>query len=112
MSTRTEQQNRIENELKQLIELSKTKSLKGHFEIKFISLSDAREGEASESYIYKEMVILRLIEQRLQDNLDDWTKPIIDCYGLLKRIEEQNIYKRENPDFFKALKSIVEIELK
>jgi hypothetical protein len=34
--TRTEQQNRIESELKQLIELSKTKSLKGHFEINFI----------------------------------------------------------------------------
>jgi hypothetical protein len=112
MSTRTEQQNRIESELKQLIELSKTKSLKGHFEIKFITLGDAREGEVSESYIYKDIVVLRLIEQILQHNLDEWTKPIIDCYDLLKRIEEQNMYKRENPDFFKALKSIVEIEIK
>jgi hypothetical protein len=112
MSTRTEQQNKIEKELKLLIELSKIKLLKGHFEIKFITLGDAREGEVSESYIYKDVVILRLIEQRLQDNLDEWTKPILDCYGLLKRIEEQNMYKRENPDFFKALKSIVEIETK
>jgi hypothetical protein len=112
MSTRTEQQNRIETELKQLIELSKTKSLKGHFEINFITLSDARQGDVSESFIYKDIVVLRLIEQKHQHDLEEWIKPIIDCYGLLKRIEEQNIYKRENPDFFKALKSIVEIEKK
>ena len=107
---RTEQQEFLLNELKNLILLSKTKLVNNQFEIRLISLYDSRDEEKSECFICKGKVILKLIEQNNQDNLEDWAKPIIDCYNQLKRIEDDNVYKRENPNFFEALKTIIELE--
>lgn len=107
---RTEQQEIIINELKTLIAISKTKLVNQQFEIRLVGLFEQRENEKSECFIYKNKVILKLVEQVNQDNLEDWSRPIIDCYNQLKRIEEENVYKRQNPNFFEALKTITEIE--
>jgi hypothetical protein len=107
---RTEQQEFIVNELKNLIVLSKTKLVNEQFEIRLVPLFEQREDEKSECFIYKNKVILKLVEQKNQDNLEDWARPIIDCYNQLKRIENDNVYKRQNPNFFEALKTIIELE--
>lgn len=107
---RTEQQEKIIKELKDLIKISKIKTVNNQLRIVFISLSEANRDEKSECSIYKDKVLLKLVEQTQQHNLEEWVKPIIECYNQLKRIEESNIYKMQNPNFFEALKTITEIE--
>lgn len=114
---RTEQQEKIEKTLLELLECAKTPMLKGNFEIRFISDDRAynthdRSRMKSESYLRDGKVYLELVEPKHENNLDEWTEAIVNCFSLFDKLEKIEIHKLSNPIFFEAIKHRIYIETK
>jgi hypothetical protein len=114
---RTEQQEKIEQTLLELIECSKTPMIKGNFEIRFIQDKEScftpnNNRKVSESYLRDGKVYLELVEPKHENNLDDWTEAIVNCFSLFDKLEKIEIHKLSNPIFFEAIKHRIYIETK
>jgi hypothetical protein len=113
---RTEQQEKIEKTILELIEISKTPMLNGNFGITFIEEKYSSRGDEqrrkSQSYIKDGKVQLILIEPENENNLDEWTEAIVNCFSLFDKLEKIQSHKLNNPIFFDALIERVKINMR
>ena len=113
---RTEQQQKIEKALLELISITQTPMLKNGLDITFIperyASRDNGNRRKSESYIRENKAHLVLVEPINENNLDEWTDAIAMCYNHLDKLEEIQSHKLNHPLFFESIQDLVAMNMK